>query len=208
MRSLAAFFSIAAMSALAAGPVYELTLDASLRAADGQATYVSDEQLREKIPELADIGERIDTCVQGMKVPMSYIFTYAPTVFAPHQALTNIVQCEGNRDDPNLLCRANISQNPVVFDEDSRHCFVQGPNTDRGAAIEVFRAFNEGRILFSEETKPWIKGLQIRQITQEGSTFVVMKADCGCNETVAVERGADGTASSFVAIKKLQGMCI
>jgi hypothetical protein len=208
MRFLAVVLSLVATGPLAAEPVYELTLDLSARGVDGRPLYVTDEQLRAKIPELRNLGERIETCMQSMTEPMFYNFTYAPTVTAPHQALTNSVGCEGNRRDTELRCRADISRSAVVFDADPSRYFALSSNTDRDSAIEVFRAFNEGRIVYSEETKPWIKGLKVREITQEGSTFVVGKADCGCNEKVAIERRSEGTVVSFVAIKKLEGMCI
>jgi hypothetical protein len=193
---------------LDAAPEYELTLDPAARGVDGRPLYVTDEQLRAKIPELGTFGERIETCMQGMTRPMSYYFTYPPTVTAPHKALTNSVLCEGNHGETDIRCRADIARNAVVFDADPSRYFTLGPNTDRDAAIEVFRAFNEERIVYSEEAKPWIKGLEVREITQEGSTFIVGKADCGCNEKVAIERRSEGTAVSFVAIKKLEGMCI
>ena len=208
MGFLAVVLSIAATSPLAAEPVYELTLDPSARGVDGGPLYVTDEQLRAKIPELRNLGERTETCMQSMTVPMFYNFTYAPTVTGPHQALTNSVVCEGNRGDTVLRCHPDISRSAVVFDADPSRYFALSSNTDHDAAIEVFRAFNEGRIVYSKETEPWIKGLKVREITQEGSTFTLGKADCGCNEKVAIERRTDGTVVSFVAIKKLEGMCI
>jgi hypothetical protein len=208
MRFLAVVLSIAAMNALAPEPVYELTLDPSARDVDGRKLYISDDQLRAKIPALEDLGVRIETCVQSMTEPMSYNFTYAPTVTAPHEALTNGVQCEGSPDDRNVRCQADLWRTAVVFDGDPQYYFAFGPNTDRGAAMEVFRAFNQGRVVYSDETKPWIKGLKIREIAQQGSTFVVRKEDCGCTESVAIERRSEGGAVSFRLIRKPEGRCI
>jgi len=207
MRFLAVLLPIAVSEAPTADRSYELKLEPSARAVDGRPLYVTDEQIAARIPDLGR-RERIETCMQGMTQPMLYYFTYVPTVIAPHQALTNTVQCEGTRGEADLRCHADVSGNAVVFDADPRRYFSLGAGTDRDAAIEVFRAFNEGRIVYSEETKPSIKGLEVREITRQGPAFAVRKADCGCNESVVVERRGEGAAASFVAIRKLDGMCI
>lgn len=208
MRALAVLLSLTAANAFAADPLYEFTIDPSATDADGRQIYLTDEEIAARIPPLGARGRRIATCVQGVTIPMFYVFTFPPSVTGPHEARTNALQCEGDEANVRLRCHAQIAHDPVVFNDDPNRYVGLGSGTNRDAALELLRAFDEGRIVYSDETKPWIRNLQVREITQDGSTFIVRKADCGCSEGVAIERRSEGAAASFVAVRKLEGFCI
>jgi hypothetical protein len=146
--------------------------------------------------------------MQSMTRPNLLSIEYPPTVTGTHLARTNRLNCEKPKASGEWSCTPLLSKEEVVFDEDPAKHFTLGPGTNLDEAIEIFNAYNDGRVQFSEKAKPWIKNLKVHEITRDGACFLIKTSDCGCNDGVKVQRRREGDAINIVAVASLAGMCI
>lgn len=167
---------------------YRLPFDHSAVRPDGHPLYVSDAKIAAAIPGYAALGERIGSCLSGMTVPQMLQVVYPPTVTGPHAALSNALECELAEDGKTLACRPQLAAAQVVFDVDPRHYFTLGAQTGLMDALDVYRAYREGGIAFADPGVPHFKSLPVSEISVEGDLFLIRTGDCGCSETLEIER--------------------
>jgi hypothetical protein len=186
---------------------YQLRFEKSLRDAKGMPLYVDDAEITKTIPQFAELGIRISTCIAGMIRPEPLAVAFTPTLTGPHQALSNTLNCVKAEDADVLTCWPHVHEHAVIFDVDQTKYFEIDANTDPEDALAVYRAFRDGQISFPDGAGPRIKALPVRQITRDGDRFLLMNADCGCHETFAISRRVSGGATTFEGTK-IEGMCI
>lgn len=199
--TLPAIFGSVAMAMVAAATpavaTYEFPIDPSAVGADGHPLYVGDAAIATAIPGYAQLGARIGSCMSGMTIPRMLYVAYQPTVTGAHTALSNTLECEQSEDRETLACRPHMAASSVVFDVDAVHYFALGAGTDLENALEVYRAYRDGRIAFADPEQPHFKTLPVRQISTEGELFLIEIGDCGCSETLEVVRQRDGDRPDF-----------
>jgi len=203
LLALAALPPLTALGAAFTFPQNPAAVDAT-----GRPLYVDDATLIHSIPALNGAGKRLRTCLTSMTLPQSGYIEFMPTVTGAHSASSNRLQCEAESAESITCTEPDDADRAVVFDADPSEYFRLGPNTDLDEALEIARAFRNESVDYGAGEKRFFATLPLREIAKKGTAFSVHFSDCGCHETIRVERQLVHGRWGVYAIGQPDGMCV
>lgn len=180
------------------------TLPAVSTVVDGHGIYVDDAYVAREIPQFSTLGPRVDTC--PIPFSMAAKIAYPPTVTALHRGFSNTLDCEGTPDASAYECRAHVRDRPVAFDVDPALYFEVDDQTPVDEALQVYRAFRDGRIRYADHRTPYFPSLRVRSIKREAEHLLLYIGGCGCGESIAIERAPPGIEAAFTG-RTVRAIC-